>query len=117
MAARIGMGSGVGIAGAFARKHPMWLIAILAFALLILITDNIASELAATGVAVSMLGGGLSSYVMPFSTSESASPCSCATRQLTLVLQRTCSPHGLPGASTVKPMRSPDHQLQNQQPE
>jgi len=58
MAARIGMVSGVGLAGAFRRKFPLWLIAAFAFALLIANTINIASDLAAMGDAAEMLGGG-----------------------------------------------------------
>jgi len=67
MSARIGMVSGQGLAGAFRKKFPLWLVAVFGFALLVANTINIASDLSAMGDAVEMLGGGPSLlYVVLF---------------------------------------------------
>ena len=58
MCARIGMVTGVGLAGALRQKFPRWLIALFSLALLIANTINIAADLAGMGDAAEMLGGG-----------------------------------------------------------
>ena len=58
MCARIGMVTGVGLAGALRKKFPRWLIALFSLALLIANTVNIAADLAGMGDAAEMLGGG-----------------------------------------------------------
>jgi len=58
MCARIGMVTGVGLAGALRKKFPRWLIALFSLALLIANTINIAADLAGMGDAAEMLGGG-----------------------------------------------------------
>jgi Mn2+/Fe2+ NRAMP family transporter len=67
MCARIGMVTGMGLAGAFRQKFPRWTVAIIATALLIANTINIASDLSGMADAASMLGGGPSGiYVWVF---------------------------------------------------
>ena len=58
MCARIGMVTGMGLAGAFRAKFPRWVVGGLALALLIANTINIASDLAGMADAAAMLGGG-----------------------------------------------------------
>ena len=58
LCARIGMVTGMGLAGAFRAKFPRWVVGVLALALLIANTINIASDLAGMADAASMLGGG-----------------------------------------------------------
>src|SRR4051812_25086315 len=58
MCARIGMVTGIGLAGALRKKFPRWLIALFALALLIANTINIAADLAGMGDAAHLLGGG-----------------------------------------------------------
>ena len=58
LCARIGMVTGMGLAGAFRAKFPRWIVGVLALALLIANTINIASDLAGMADAASMLGGG-----------------------------------------------------------
>ena len=65
--ARIGMVTGVGLAGAFRAKFPRWVVGILALALLIANTINIASDLAGMGDAAKLLiGGPAQIYVIVF---------------------------------------------------
>ena len=65
--ARIGMVTGMGLAGAFRAKFPRWVVGGLALALLIANTINIASDLAGMADAAEMLGGGPSHlYVVVF---------------------------------------------------
>ena len=65
--ARIGMVTGMGLAGAFRAKFPRWVVGALALALLIANTINIASDLAGMAEATAMLGGGSSHiYVIVF---------------------------------------------------
>ena len=56
--ARIGMVTGMGLAGAFRAKFPRWVVGVLALALLIANTINIASDLSGMAEAAEMLGGG-----------------------------------------------------------
>jgi len=58
MCARIGMVTGMGLAGALRQKFPRPLVALFSLALLIANTINIASDLAGMGDAAHMLGGG-----------------------------------------------------------
>lgn len=58
MCARIGMVTGMGLAGALRQKFPRALVASFSLALLIANTINIASDLAGMGDAAHMLGGG-----------------------------------------------------------
>ena len=65
--ARIGMVTGMGLAGAFRAKFPRWVVGVLSLALLIANTINIASDLAGMADAAEMLGGGSSHiYVIVF---------------------------------------------------
>lgn len=58
MCARIGMVTGMGLAGALRAKFPRPLVFVFALALLVANTINIAADLAGMGDAVEMLGGG-----------------------------------------------------------
>jgi NRAMP (natural resistance-associated macrophage protein)-like metal ion transporter len=58
MCARIGMVTGMGLAGALRQKFPRALVALFSLALLLANTINIASDLAGMGDAAHMLGGG-----------------------------------------------------------
>jgi NRAMP (natural resistance-associated macrophage protein)-like metal ion transporter len=88
MSARIGMVSGEGLAGAFRRKFPMWMISLFTVALLIANTINIASDLAAMGDAVEMLGGGPGLlWVALFGVGICIAAVHLRYRQLALVLQ------------------------------
>ena len=58
MCARIGMVTGMGLAGALRMKFPRWLVGVFSVALLIANTINIAADLAGMGDAAEMLGGG-----------------------------------------------------------
>ena len=62
MCARIGMVTGMGLAGALREKFPRWLVGVFALALLIANTVNIAADLAGMGDAAEMLGGGPSQF-------------------------------------------------------
>ena len=65
--ARIGMVTGMGLAGAFRAKFPRWVVGVLALALLIANTINIASDLAGMGDAAKLLiGGSTQLYVVLF---------------------------------------------------
>ena len=67
MCARIGMVTGMGLAGAFRAKFPRWIVAVISLALLLANTINIASDLAGMGDAAEMLGAGPSKvYVIVF---------------------------------------------------
>ena len=67
MCARIGMVTGMGLAGAFRQKFPRPLIAVFSLALLLANTINIASDLAGMADAAELLGGGSSHvYVVLF---------------------------------------------------
>ncbi len=59
--ARVGMVTGMGLAGALRQKFPRWIVAIIAFALLIANVINIASDLGGMADAAQMLGAGRSS--------------------------------------------------------
>src|SRR5579863_8752679 len=60
MCARIGMVTGMGLAGALREKFPRWVVGIIAIALLIANTINIASDLSGMADAAEMLGAGSS---------------------------------------------------------
>lgn len=67
MCARVGMVTGVGLAGALRQKFPRWVVAVISLALLIANTINIASDLAGMADAAQMLHAGPSSiYVWVF---------------------------------------------------
>ncbi|HEV2607185.1 MAG TPA: divalent metal cation transporter [Xanthomonadaceae bacterium] len=67
MCARVGMVTGMGLAGAFRQKFPRWVVALIALALLVANTINIASDLAGMADAAEMLGMGPSRvYVWVF---------------------------------------------------
>ena len=67
MCARIGMVTGVGLAGAFRFKFPKWIVGMLSLSLLIANTINIASDLAGMGDAMKlMIGGPAQLYVTIF---------------------------------------------------
>jgi len=61
MCARVGMVTGMGLAGALRQRFPRWLVGLIALALLIANTINIASDLAGMADAADMLGAGPSS--------------------------------------------------------
>jgi len=58
MCARVGMVTGMGLAGAFRQKFPRWVVALIAVALLVANTINIASDSVGTFATVAALGGG-----------------------------------------------------------
>src|SRR6202047_1619454 len=58
MCARIGMVTGMGLAGALREKFPRWVVGLIATALLIANTINIASDLSGMADAAEMLGAG-----------------------------------------------------------
>ena len=67
MCARVGMVTGMGLAGAMRQKFPRWVVGLIALALLIANTINIASDLAGMADAAQMLGAGPSRvYVWVF---------------------------------------------------
>jgi NRAMP (natural resistance-associated macrophage protein)-like metal ion transporter len=67
MCARIGMVTGMGLAGAFRDKFPRWIVGTLSLALLIANTINIASDLSGMGDAAKLLiGGPAQLYVVVF---------------------------------------------------
>ncbi len=67
MCARVGMVTGVGLAGAMRQKFPRWVVGVIALALLIANTVNIASDLSGMADAAQMLGAGPSRvYVWVF---------------------------------------------------
>jgi len=88
MAARIGMVSGVGLAGAFRQKFPLWVVALFTIALLVANTINIASDLAAMGDAAEMLGGGPSqAWVVIFGLGICVAAVRLRYHQIAMVLQ------------------------------
>ena len=62
MCARIGMVTGMGLAGALREKFPRWVVGLIAVALLIANTINIASDLSGMADAAEMLGAGSSQW-------------------------------------------------------
>jgi Mn2+/Fe2+ NRAMP family transporter len=67
MCARVGMVTGMGLAGAMRQKFPRWVVGVIALALLIANTINIASDLSGMADAAQMLGVGPSRvYVWVF---------------------------------------------------
>lgn len=67
MCARVGMVTGMGLAGAMRLKFPRWVVGVIALALLIANTINIASDLSGMADAAQMLGAGPArAYVLLF---------------------------------------------------
>jgi Mn2+/Fe2+ NRAMP family transporter len=67
MCARVGMVTGLGLAGAMRQKFPTWVVGLIAAALLVANIINIAADLAGMGDAAHMLGAGPSTlYVWVF---------------------------------------------------
>jgi Mn2+/Fe2+ NRAMP family transporter len=67
MCARVGMVTGVGLAGAMRQKFPAWVVGVIAAALLVANVINIAADLAGMADAAHMLGAGPSTlYVWLF---------------------------------------------------
>jgi Mn2+/Fe2+ NRAMP family transporter len=67
MSARVGMVTGMGLAGALREKFPRWIVGSIALILLVANTINIASDLAGMADAANMLGAGPSHlYVWVF---------------------------------------------------
>ena len=67
MCARVGMVTGMGLAGAMRQKFPTWVVGLIAFALLVANIINIAADLAGMADAAHMLGAGSSTlYVWLF---------------------------------------------------
>ena len=67
MCARVGMITGMGLAGAMRQKFPTWVVGLIALALLVANVINIAADLAGMGDAARMLGAGPSTlYVWVF---------------------------------------------------
>jgi Mn2+/Fe2+ NRAMP family transporter len=67
MSARVGMVTGMGLAGALREKFPRWIVGAIAVILLVANTINIASDLAGMADAAEMLGAGSSHlYVWVF---------------------------------------------------
>jgi Mn2+/Fe2+ NRAMP family transporter len=67
MCARVGMVTGMGLAGAMRQKFPRWVVGVISLALLIANTINISSDLSGMADAAHMLGGGSSRvYVWVF---------------------------------------------------
>jgi len=66
MCARIGMVTGMGLAGALRKKFPRWIVGIMALALLIANTINIGSDLSGMADAAEMLGAGDSQWYVWF---------------------------------------------------
>ena len=60
MCARVGMVTGMGLAGALREKFPRWVVALIAVSLLIANVINIASDLSGMADAAEMLGAGSS---------------------------------------------------------
>lgn len=60
MCARVGMVTGMGLAGAMRQKFPRWVVGAISLALLIANTINIASDLSGMADAAEMLGAGSS---------------------------------------------------------
>ncbi len=58
MCARVGMVTGMGLAGALREKFPRWVVALIAVALLVANVINIASDLSGMAEAAQMLGAG-----------------------------------------------------------
>jgi NRAMP (natural resistance-associated macrophage protein)-like metal ion transporter len=58
MCARVGMVTGMGLAGALRQRFPRWLVGLIALALLVANTINIASDLSGMADAAEMLGAG-----------------------------------------------------------
>jgi Mn2+/Fe2+ NRAMP family transporter len=58
MCARVGMVTGMGLAGAMRQKFPTWVVGLIAFALLVANVINIAADLAGMADAAHMLGAG-----------------------------------------------------------
>ena len=67
LCARVGMVTGMGLAGALRQRFPRWLVGLIALALLVANTVNIAADLAGMADAMELLGAGPSDlYVWLF---------------------------------------------------
>ncbi|NUS39992.1 MAG: divalent metal cation transporter [Lysobacter sp.] len=88
MCARVGMVTGMGLAGAFRAKFPRWLVALACFALLVANTINIGSDLAGMADAAEMLGAGSSHfYVVLFGVGISLASVRLRYHQIARVLK------------------------------
>jgi len=88
MCARVGMVTGMGLAGAFREKFPRWVVAVFSLALLAANTINIASDLSGMADATQMLGAGSSHvYVWVFGLGICAATVWLRYRQIANVLK------------------------------
>jgi Mn2+/Fe2+ NRAMP family transporter len=88
MSARVGMVTGMGLAGALREKFPRWIVGAIALILLVANTINIASDLAGMADAANMLGAGPSHvYVWVFGLGICAATIWLRYHQLASVLK------------------------------
>jgi Mn2+/Fe2+ NRAMP family transporter len=88
MSARVGMVTGMGLAGALREKFPRWIVGAIALILLIANTINIASDLSGMADAAEMLGAGPSHvYVWVFGLGICAATVWLRYHQLASVLK------------------------------
>jgi Mn2+/Fe2+ NRAMP family transporter len=88
MSARVGMVTGMGLAGALREKFPRWIVGAIALVLLVANTINIASDLAGMADAANMLGAGPSHvYVWVFGLGICAATVWLRYHQLASVLK------------------------------
>jgi Mn2+/Fe2+ NRAMP family transporter len=88
MSARVGMVTGMGLAGAMREKFPRWIVGAIAVILLMANTINIASDLAGMADAAEMLGAGPShAYVWLFGLGICAATVWLRYHQLASVLK------------------------------
>ena len=88
MCARIGMVTGMGLAGAMRQKFPSWVVGVIAFSLLVANVINIAADLAGMADAAHMLGAGPSTlYVWLFAASICAMTIGLRYREIAEILK------------------------------
>src|ERR1700730_7759821 len=88
MCARVGMVTGMGLAGAMREKFPRWIVGMVAVILLVANTINIASDLSGMADAAEMLGAGPSHlYVWLFGLGICAATVWLRYQQIASVLQ------------------------------
>ena len=88
MCARVGMVTGMGLAGAMRQKFPSWVVGVIAFSLLVANVINIAADLAGMGDAAHMLGAGPSTlYVWLFAASICAMTIGLRYREIAEILK------------------------------
>jgi len=88
MCARIGMVTGMGLAGALRLKFPRWVVGLAAVALLVANVVNIASDLAGMADAAEMLGAGSSHvYVVVFGVGVAVASIRLRYHQIASVLK------------------------------